>query len=569
MFKKAIAMTLALVMLLMPMTASAVTWSKIVAQLKTNPTYSEGELTAEKSGDVTTVKNGEVEFDEDIFTAGTYVFIDVHSNTRLYAVAPDNEKINIQIKGDSEFGEVVGHAQGENTVVNITNEATVGTLWGYSLDNGMLNLVNQGNATELGASANRDGNVNVLNQGTVAEDVSILAREGGSAKLINAGTAGNMLVHAEDEDSKALGTNESDGVVQGTMNGNANEGSSVSAVNRGTVEENFRASAQDASEVTAENYGTVGAVSMGVAQNSEGKLVLAEGSEVKSGEFWNFVSAYEGSHVSFENNTSIDNLIVGSSDGSLTEIDNTNGSIGKTGVNMVDGIVQFNGMENTTESYVYLEFSEEPTAEQLKEIIAGVGSPEGVYLGRENADGEWEEYLVTPDGELILIEYEEEEDEQEPIPEPDPIELQRQAEGIGGVTTSPVWNWQGYLGHSSKPMWIYVNGEKVLMRQRLFWLGDSTKNHTCRINVTEPDPASVELRVGLDMLRTAQRAEISVISILDAENNTIAQFAVSDLLGAFEQYGLVEGELLCVSADADAEVMKVTLSGEYLPLEAE
>ena len=63
------------------------------------------------------------------------------------------------------------------------------------------------------------------------------------------------------------------------------------------------------------------------------------------------------------------------------------------------------------------------------------------------------------------------------------------------------------------------------------------------------------------MLRTAQRAEISVISILDENGNAIAQFAVSDLLGAFEQYGLVEGELLCVSADADAEVMKVTLSG--------
>ena len=178
-------------------------------------------------------------------------------------------------------------------------------------------------------------------------------------------------------------------------------------------------------------------------------------------------------------------------------------------------------------------------------------------------------YDIAEDGSLTVVDviYFDDDEEEEPEPEPDPIELQRQAEGIGGVTTSPVWNWQGYLGHSSKPMWIYVNGEKVLMRQRLFWLGDSTKNHTCRINVAEPDPASIELRVGLDMLRTAQRAEISVISILDKDSNPIAQFAVSDLLGAFEQYGLEEGELLCVSADPDAEVMKVTLDGEYLPLE--
>ena len=177
--------------------------------------------------------------------------------------------------------------------------------------------------------------------------------------------------------------------------------------------------------------------------------------------------------------------------------------------------------------------------------------------------------LVDEQGNVVfeIVKDEDDDEEEEPEPEPDPIELQRQAEGIGGVTTSPVWNWQGYLGHSSKPMWIYVNGEKVLMRQRLFWLDDSTKNHTCRINVAEPDPASIELRVGLDMLRTAQRAEISVISILDKDSNPIAKFAVSDLLGAFEQYGLEEGELLCVSADPDAEVMKVTLDGEYLPLE--
>ena len=182
-------------------------------------------------------------------------------------------------------------------------------------------------------------------------------------------------------------------------------------------------------------------------------------------------------------------------------------------------------------------------------------------LYRINDDGT--QTLIDPN--FILLEEDEEEEEEEP--EPDPVEEQRQAEAIGGVTTSPVWNWQGYLGHSSKPMWIYVNGEKTMMRQRLFWLPDSTKNHTCRINVDAPDPASVELRIGLDMLRTAQRAEISVITILDSENNPIAQFAVSDLLGAFEQYGLVEGELLCVSGDANAEVMKVNLSGEYLPLE--
>ena len=225
----------------------------------------------------------------------------------------------------------------------------------------------------------------------------------------------------------------------------------------------------------------------------------------------------------------------------------------KEAVQIQQKLVAANGMP-TIQMYVWNE-SEVVDGDSFASYLVDQNGA----LYKENSEtGEWE--LIDPD---FLKEEEEEEEE------PDPIEELRQAEGIGGVTTSPVWNWQGYLGHSSKPMWIYVNGEKVLMRQRLFWLGDSTKNHTCRINLDEPDPASVELRIGLDMLRTAQRAEISVISILDKEGNPVAQFAVSDLMGAFEQYGLVEGELLCVSGDADAEVMKVTLDGEYLPLEAE
>ena len=288
-------------------------------------------------------------------------------------------------------------------------------------------------------------------------------------------------------------------------------------------------------------------------------------------------------HVTFDDSTKMSHLyIIAHNDSSVSVTNNTDISYGiytyilpdgskvkVTGNGTISGFeygdnaespllieidADGSGQEAINKAYQY---AKENVKIDLSQIVLNSTEKYGVYeIWYINSDGEWE-YI-----EIEILPEEEE-------PEPDPIELQRQAEGIGGVTTSPVWNWQGYLGHSSKPMWIYVNGEKVLMRQRLFWLGDSTKNHTCRINLDEPDPASVELRIGLDMLRTAQRAEISVISILDKEGNPVAQFAVSDLMGAFEQYGLVEGELLCVSGDADAEVMKVTLEGEYLPLEAE
>ena len=288
-------------------------------------------------------------------------------------------------------------------------------------------------------------------------------------------------------------------------------------------------------------------------------------------------------HVTFDDSTKMSHLyIIAHNDSSVSVTNNTDISYGiytyilpdgskvkVTGNGTISGFeygdnaespllieidADGSGQEAINKAYQY---AKENVKIDLSQIVLNSTEKYGVYeIWYINSDGEWE-YI-----EIEILPEEEE-------PEPDPIELQRQAEGIGGVTTSPVWNWQGYLGHSSKPMWIYVNGEKTMMRQRLFWLGDGTKNHTCRINLDEPDPASVELRIGLDMLRTAQRAEISVISILDKEGNPVAQFAVSDLMGAFEQYGLVEGELLCVSGDADAEVMKVTLDGEYLPLEAE
>jgi len=184
--------------------------------------------------------------------------------------------------------------------------------------------------------------------------------------------------------------------------------------------------------------------------------------------------------------------------------------------------------------------------------------------------------VYAPDGETGELELigriELEAEEEEPEEERDPIEELRQAQAIGGVTTSPVWNWQGYLGHSSKPMWIYVGGEKQTMLQRLYWHTtgkNPTKNHTCLINEKDVDPAELELRIGLDMLRTAERAGIAVITILDSYKNPIVQFSVADMLAAWEMYSLGEDELLCLSGDANAEVTKITAEGERVPIEGE
>lgn len=476
MFKKVLALTLAAVMLLMPMTASAVTWNTIVAGLRSVGYYNDGTTTAIEENGTTTISGGEIDFSYDGFETnffeeyGVYVFDNVTSEWMIISLV-ENE--------------------GGSSKVTIKDNANIGGVSITTYGNNSVALDNQSKMIQIHGTAREDSSISVNNNSEL-DSTWLNAYDSANVEMTNNGTVNDwMHVSAYDEEANAALVN----------NGKANEVSAYVAGGTASVSNTGKA------ETVCADFGEGGKVSIkntGSAEDvsSFGYIVLKDGDSYPTAE--EFKALAEQS-------------------------------------------VRFIGQNNGKDTIsVYFE----------------VVNEDGDFIDENGNVISWEEY------EPIVIEIVAEEDEEEePEPEPDPIELQRQAEGIGGVTTSPVWNWQGYLGHSSKPMWIYVNGEKVLMRQRLFWLGDSTKNHTCRINVAEPDPASIELRVGLDMLRTAQRAEISVISILDKDSNPIAQFAVSDLLGAFEQYGLEEGELLCVSADPDAEVMKVTLDGEYLPLE--
>ncbi len=469
MFKKVLALTLAAVMLLMPMTASAVTWRTLVGSLGgVDGTKTVEDTMIKKDSESITVSGGTVEFDDQQNWVGgryLYNFNNVLLKDFTAAVVNEGEYMEIYF-GEGTVAEGIVHLNVQkNGAMTLGNDAEI---------NGTIQL-------EVYDDAN--GGIYNLKDGIVNGAIDITADgENAEANLLNEGKTYNIVLDAQ---------------------------------NGGSIE--------------AENNAHTGAIFAGAAG--------------------------EGSSVLVTNDASVGNAIA----------DLFNG-----------GSVAFTGDGAYNRSIIYLDFDGKNTLSQQE--IADIVDSVGLYGKGEKENRvqlfEFENdcltiYDIAEDGSLTVVDviYFDDDEEEEPEPEPDPIELQRQAEGIGGVTTSPVWNWQGYLGHSSKPMWIYINGEKVLMRQRLFWLGDSTKNHTCRINVAEPDPASIELRVGLDMLRTAQRAEISVISILDKDSNPIAQFAVSDLLGAFEQYGLEEGELLCVSADPDAEVMKVTLDGEYLPLE--
>ena len=61
MFKKVIALSTAAMILLTPMSASAVSWGEVISGLKTKGSYTDGKMTATKDGDTYTFTGGELE----------------------------------------------------------------------------------------------------------------------------------------------------------------------------------------------------------------------------------------------------------------------------------------------------------------------------------------------------------------------------------------------------------------------------------------------------------------------------------------------------------------------------
>lgn len=61
MLKKVIALSTAAMILLTPMSASAVSWGEVISGLKTKGSYTDGKMTATKDGDTYTFTGGELE----------------------------------------------------------------------------------------------------------------------------------------------------------------------------------------------------------------------------------------------------------------------------------------------------------------------------------------------------------------------------------------------------------------------------------------------------------------------------------------------------------------------------
>lgn len=129
MLKKVIALSTAAMILLMPMSASAVTWRQIASGLQTSNTFKEDKLTVTKDGDTYTFTGGEIEFNMgggfsgSFQKGGSFFFNGVQ--IAYVDITADNEKYYVVLDKDTKVENVWMSTKG-NGEVKLVNEGVIG-----------------------------------------------------------------------------------------------------------------------------------------------------------------------------------------------------------------------------------------------------------------------------------------------------------------------------------------------------------------------------------------------------------------------------------------------------------
>ena len=146
MLKKVIALLTAAMILLTPMSASAVSWGEVVSGLRTKGSYTDGKMTATKDGDTYTFTGGEL---ERVFISSHYL----DANGKIYFngvqmdklhIYTDEGKYYVVLDKDTKAGSV-GMSTEENGEAKLVNEGTIGRddVNGINI-NGNSHLTNKG-----------------------------------------------------------------------------------------------------------------------------------------------------------------------------------------------------------------------------------------------------------------------------------------------------------------------------------------------------------------------------------------------------------------------------------------
>ena len=137
MLKKVIALSTAAMILLTPMSASAVTWGQIASGLQTSNTFKEDKLTVTKDGDTYTFTGGEIEIEiesenefyrvknlSDSFQKGGRFFFNGVQIAHM-GIAADNEKYYVALDKDTKVDTIYLNTN-QNGEVKLLNKGTIG-----------------------------------------------------------------------------------------------------------------------------------------------------------------------------------------------------------------------------------------------------------------------------------------------------------------------------------------------------------------------------------------------------------------------------------------------------------
>ena len=125
MFKKVIALSTAAMILLTPMSASAVSWGEVVNGLKTKGSYTDGKMTATKDGDTYTITGGQI---DDYVAISSGIF---GKDGKFYFNGVQMDDLDIEAK------------EGKYYVV-LDKDTKTGFVWMSTKENGEAKLVNEG-----------------------------------------------------------------------------------------------------------------------------------------------------------------------------------------------------------------------------------------------------------------------------------------------------------------------------------------------------------------------------------------------------------------------------------------
>ena len=198
MLKKTAALTVSAVLLLQPMTASAVTWNNIVNGLRNSGSnrYTEDGTTIEQDGDNYTVTGGTIEdygrIDERYFGKNANVFLnDMVMNDGLGIGSENGNTIHVRIgEGMLIKRGVYAEANGAGSGLNIINNGKVYRADIHSEDGGHAYMTNNGDSHLITGEAKGNGSVTEIEnaQNATTSDIELIGYgQGSTVSAVNNG----------------------------------------------------------------------------------------------------------------------------------------------------------------------------------------------------------------------------------------------------------------------------------------------------------------------------------------------------------------------------------------------